>query len=205
MNGIFGMTWDALWHQATAIIVAPAFAFLTPANNYYWPYLLSAVVVAAIAYAATRPLRTFSVVAMLRAAFNPRIWLAKSAKADYRYYIVNGILYPTLAAPIAVTAIGFGLVIGNWLNEVFGAIEEPVMGQVAIRVAYTITFFVLLDFGHYLAHLAQHRIPLLWEFHKVHHSAEVLTPITNGRLHPVDLYIMGTGRGLGAAIATGLF
>ena len=32
-----------------------------------------------------------------------------------------------------------------------------------------------------------------------------MSPITNGRLHPVDLYIMGAGCGLGAAIATGLF
>ena len=153
------MTWEALWHRATEIIVAPVFAFLRPANNYYWPYLLSAVVIAAIAYVLARSLRTFPVVAMLRAALNPRSWLAKSAKADYRDYIVNGILYPTLSAPIAMTAIGIGVVIGNWLNAVFGAIEEPVMGPIAIRVAYTIPYFVLLDFGHYLVHLAQHRIP----------------------------------------------
>jgi sterol desaturase/sphingolipid hydroxylase (fatty acid hydroxylase superfamily) len=28
---------------------------------------------------------------------------------------------------------------------------------------------------------------MLWEFHKVHHSAEVLTPLTNLRVHPVDV------------------
>jgi sterol desaturase/sphingolipid hydroxylase (fatty acid hydroxylase superfamily) len=33
-----------------------------------------------------------------------------------------------------------------------------------------------------------HRIPVLWEFHKVHHSAEVLTPISLYRAHPVDTW-----------------
>ena len=46
---------------------------------------------------------------------------------------------------------------------------------------------------------------MLWEFHKVHHFAEVLTPITSTRFHPIDLYILHTGRGVGSAIATGIF
>ena len=29
-------------------------------------------------------------------------------------------------------------------------------------------------------------MPVLWEFHKVHHTAEVLSPLTNFRVHPVD-------------------
>src|ERR1039458_8498353 len=32
-----------------------------------------------------------------------------------------------------------------------------------------------------------HAIPALWEFHKVHHSAEVLTPLTEMRTHPVEI------------------
>jgi hypothetical protein len=28
-------------------------------------------------------------------------------------------------------------------------------------------------------------VPFLWEFHKVHHSATVLTPVTSIRVHPV--------------------
>jgi len=32
-------------------------------------------------------------------------------------------------------------------------------------------------------------VPFLWEFHKVHHSANVLTPITAFRVHPVDTWL----------------
>ena len=55
------------------------------------------------------------------------------------------------------------------------------------------------DFAAYGIHVAQHRIPILWEFHKVHHSAEVMHPLTNYREHPVDnvLYAVGHGVTLG--------
>ena len=43
-------------------------------------------------------------------------------------------------------------------------------------------------------------MPFLWEFHKVHHSAEVLNPITGFRSHPVDqvldAVVMGAMTGL---------
>ena len=35
-----------------------------------------------------------------------------------------------------------------------------------------------------------HKIPALWEFHKVHHSAEVMTPLTELRQHPVEIIVV---------------
>jgi len=32
----------------------------------------------------------------------------------------------------------------------------------------------------------QHKLPILWQFHKVHHSGEVMHPLSNFREHPVD-------------------
>jgi len=40
--------------------------------------------------------------------------------------------------------------------------------------------------GYWIDHFLSHKVPFLWEFHKVHHSATVLTPLTNWRVHPVD-------------------
>jgi sterol desaturase/sphingolipid hydroxylase (fatty acid hydroxylase superfamily) len=37
-----------------------------------------------------------------------------------------------------------------------------------------------------VSHWLCHRIPPLWELHKVHHSAEVLTPLTLFRVHPIE-------------------
>ena len=35
-------------------------------------------------------------------------------------------------------------------------------------------------------HYLQHRVPFMWELHKVHHSAEVMVGVTKDRVHPVD-------------------
>jgi sterol desaturase/sphingolipid hydroxylase (fatty acid hydroxylase superfamily) len=57
-------------------------------------------------------------------------------------------------------------------------------------VNFTIFFFIAYDLGRFVAHSLLHDVPWLWEFHKVHHSAEVLTPITAFRVHPIDLMVM---------------
>jgi sterol desaturase/sphingolipid hydroxylase (fatty acid hydroxylase superfamily) len=46
---------------------------------------------------------------------------------------------------------------------------------------------LLTDFLLFYMHYMFHKIPSLWEFHKVHHSAEVMTPITAYRMHPVEV------------------
>jgi sterol desaturase/sphingolipid hydroxylase (fatty acid hydroxylase superfamily) len=43
----------------------------------------------------------------------------------------------------------------------------------------------------------------LWEFHKVHHTAEVLTPLTNFRVHPVYTWIFANILAFSAAVANG--
>ncbi len=42
------------------------------------------------------------------------------------------------------------------------------------------------DAASFGTHYLQHKIPLLWEFHKVHHAPETLIPATTRRLHPLD-------------------
>ena len=46
--------------------------------------------------------------------------------------------------------------------------------------------FLLLDLSRYWLHYAGHRVPFLWAFHRVHHSAEVLDASTGLRMHVVD-------------------
>jgi sterol desaturase/sphingolipid hydroxylase (fatty acid hydroxylase superfamily) len=76
---------------------------------------------------------------------------------------------------------------------------------VAIRIAFTIVFFIAFDFGRFLAHSLLHDIAALWPFHKVHHSAEVLTPITSYRIHPVEMLMMAWVPALMTGIVTWAF
>jgi sterol desaturase/sphingolipid hydroxylase (fatty acid hydroxylase superfamily) len=53
-------------------------------------------------------------------------------------------------------------------------------------LGFTLVTALLLDFTQFFAHYLFHQIPILWQFHQVHHSARVLTPFTWFREHPVD-------------------
>ncbi|EHZ6521364.1 sterol desaturase family protein, partial [Salmonella enterica] len=45
---------------------------------------------------------------------------------------------------------------------------------------------VVFDFAVFLEHYFSHKIMFLWEFHKIHHIAEELNPLTAYRSHPVN-------------------
>lgn len=49
-----------------------------------------------------------------------------------------------------------------------------------------IEVIILSDFCVYWGHRLQHRVPLLWRFHSVHHSAEHLDWLAAHREHPLD-------------------
>src|SRR5207253_9759360 len=78
-------------------------------------------------------------------------------------------------------------------------------GGIAVRVLFTVAFFFAYDFGRFVMHCLLHDVPVLWEFHKVHHSAEVLTPITTFRAHPVELLLIAWGPVITTGIATVAF
>jgi sterol desaturase/sphingolipid hydroxylase (fatty acid hydroxylase superfamily) len=46
--------------------------------------------------------------------------------------------------------------------------------------------YMAIDFVSYVSHRIRHRVEWLWLFHSIHHSQEVMNPLTNLRSHPVD-------------------
>lgn len=50
----------------------------------------------------------------------------------------------------------------------------------------TLIIVMASDFCKYWAHRLHHEWKVLWPFHAVHHSADVLTPLTLQRVHPVE-------------------
>lgn len=47
--------------------------------------------------------------------------------------------------------------------------------------------FLLVDFLHYLAHRIHHSIPLLWSFHRLHHSDKDVDVMTSWLHHPFEV------------------
>jgi sterol desaturase/sphingolipid hydroxylase (fatty acid hydroxylase superfamily) len=124
---------------------------------------------------------------------------------DYRFYIINAVLFPMLAAPLLFGENAIASLINGVLHTAPASAAEAATASVAMTTLFTLVFFVAYDLGRFLAHCLLHDVAFLWEFHKVHHSAEVLTPLTTFRAHPVDLLVMAWGGALTTGVVTWLF
>ena len=72
------------------------------------------------------------------------------------------------------------------LTGLFGTLEPSTLNPIVIGSVWTVVLFAGYEFAYWIDHYLSHKIPFLWAFHKVHHTAEVLSPLTNFRVHPVD-------------------
>jgi len=175
---------EYLIHQ----ISDPFLAIVTPGHRIFWLYLCAAFAIALVAFWFSDVRGTaFSVKGFLHFLAPKRIYLHRSALLDYRYFVVNRIAFGLLLFP-TVTAVSLAAVrvVNELLYEFFASPPFELSWGIGSIVSLTLLSALAMDFGLFLAHYVQHRVPLLWEFHKVHHSAQVLTPVTAYRMHPVD-------------------
>jgi sterol desaturase/sphingolipid hydroxylase (fatty acid hydroxylase superfamily) len=70
---------------------------------------------------------------------------------------------------------------------------------------YAMVSLLCYDFVFFALHYSMHKIPALWAIHKVHHSAEVLTPLTRSREHFLAGPIWAGGSAFSFAFAAGIF
>jgi sterol desaturase/sphingolipid hydroxylase (fatty acid hydroxylase superfamily) len=171
-----------------------------------WPALAVALVIAIIVIyrrQTSRGRRGFSPRQMMIALFPKRVFLHRSAVNDYAFVLFN---QGVLAFVTASLVLSSSFVAGGLYGLVADAGHPPMSrGEgVMVRLIYTVYLVLLWDFGATFAHYLKHKWPLMWEFHKIHHSAEVLTPITALRRHPVEALfgsaIVAITLGLGAVI-----
>lgn len=185
------------------LFISHAILMTHTSSRMYIPYMISSYILAAVVYF-NHPLpggRT-----TLREFFFGRdLWLHKSAINDYTLFIFNFIVYFNFLNYI-ISDWGF---LQNAITHSLDAlhIAKPTSDTPGLTAAliYTICLALLGELAYYITHRAYHEIPFLWELHKVHHSAEVMTPITFIRAHPIDLMIQNSMKLLSIAIASGVF
>jgi len=144
--------------------------------------------------------------AILRALLaSRRILVHRSTRADLICYGINTFAISTL--------IGWGVFSGNTVSALtvhclaglFGPRAPAALPGCALRAGITVAAFLGYELGYYLDHVMKHKIPFLWAFHKTHHSAEVLTPLTVFRVHPIDTLIFVDIVAATAGLAHGVF
>lgn len=168
--------------------------FSNPRKRVFVGYLFLTVLLALVWLVAVR---RSSICAALREVFDRKVLFSPSARADYKIFVINRVftlfISPLMVLQLAIaTALFHALQDVDFLRRGLFA-ETPIAVIVAL---FTGMIFLVDDFTKYLVH----RWPVLWAIHKVHHSAETMTPITVYRVHPLD----GVLYGLRAAVAQGM-
>lgn len=123
----------------------------------------------------------------LSALFDKRVLWSQSGKADVKLFAANQAVMMGIT-PRLVSRLALATFLFESLHVVFAGRPSlaPFLPGWAVAGLYTLVLFLLDDATKYLLHRALHRIPMLWAFHKIHHSAETLTPLTVFRTHPVE-------------------
>jgi sterol desaturase/sphingolipid hydroxylase (fatty acid hydroxylase superfamily) len=182
-------------------------AFLSPGSHISLLSLFSALCVAFAVLAARRYRRgrRIRLKPLFRSLFPKRIVLSKSSMADAGYFYFNVFVFGILFGWALLSYDTLSRSIADLLTNAFGAMPPAPWPVFVSRSIITVMLFLAYELGYWFNHYLSHRIPFLWEFHKVHHSATVLTPLTNFRVHPIYMCIfinilaasMGFANGLG--------
>jgi sterol desaturase/sphingolipid hydroxylase (fatty acid hydroxylase superfamily) len=179
-----------MWDYATKVATAPVTSLFTLGEVFNVYSILGAGLTAFLWYFLRR---RGSARRRIRAFFHPmlwrRVWGHRSTVLDLKLFFVSTCLN---AAGISG---GFAISYATSTTTVWllghAMAPAPLAAQAgpAIAVMLAILYWVIFDLGYWFAHWLMHRVPVLWEFHKVHHSAEVLTPLTEFRQHPIELFL----------------
>lgn len=100
---------------------------------------------------------------------------------DAEYFFASHALVQLMSVLVMLPAVK----LGAWL-------AVPALSQLAQSAPLVVQFLACLlvaDLAQYWVHRAFHRIPVLWRFHLVHHSAERMDWLAGSRLHLVDIVV----------------
>jgi sterol desaturase/sphingolipid hydroxylase (fatty acid hydroxylase superfamily) len=135
-----------------------------------------------------RPIRPATI---LRGLFPKRLARSASVRADLWYFVLATFVFGAIVAWALLSyQLVSNAVVGSLISG-FGANAPSGLPDIVTRATLTIALFLAYELAYWFDHYLSHRVPVLWEFHRVHHEATVLTPLTVFRIHPVDGWIHG--------------
>lgn len=167
--------------------------------RHFWLYVLCGMAIAVFAHRIGGDDRKFHAV-----FFRKEVWQSRSAYIDYTILILNPVIFVFAIDWVLKTLWNLIPLISDGVRSL-GADLSTESGSVWVALALTVTLYLVNDFMRWWLHYLQHKVPLLWEFHKIHHSAEHLNFATAERFHPLDTVFFSVGSISAAAIVNGAF
>lgn len=126
-----------------------------------------------------------SPIGYLKFVLPPSGWKTSSAWVDVLFYILNKLTDGLRAGFYIILKVFLASTGAGLLAASFGP-PATTPATLPVLAACYVLIFVIGDFAHYVTHYVEHRIPTLWELHKVHHSATFMSPLTKYRQHPIE-------------------
>jgi sterol desaturase/sphingolipid hydroxylase (fatty acid hydroxylase superfamily) len=126
---------------------------------------------------------------LVRALVPSRIIRSRSGRLDIAAFLFSIFLLTAALGWALVSSEVFATAAEAQLADIFGPARDSGAPLWLASALLTLGMYLAYEFAYWLNHWLSHRLPLLWEFHKVHHSAESLSTLTNFRVHPVDTVV----------------
>jgi sterol desaturase/sphingolipid hydroxylase (fatty acid hydroxylase superfamily) len=177
-------------------LIAEVWLFQDPVARIYYLNLLTAALIALILIKIGKtPGAEF---------FTLSYWTQDSSRGDIKIMLFNGFFKTLLIAPWLIST----MVVSQFLLKLFYLILPNIYWSASPTVqmiTFTLLSFVISDFFRFYLHYWMHKSSFLWRFHKVHHSASVLTPFTLYRNHPVEVLLAQFRNILASALSVAIF
>ena len=158
---------------------------------------------AALTYGRLTPRSGRSLHGFVRFLLPPMLFRSASCRTDVVFVLACRLLRPVTIAPMLLASAVIATMVHDGLGRSLGGVaarEVSPGGWLMLLVGV----LILRDFLNYYVHRLLHQVPALWELHKVHHSAEFLTPLTNRRLHPLQEVVENLPESLLVGVAIGV-
>jgi sterol desaturase/sphingolipid hydroxylase (fatty acid hydroxylase superfamily) len=138
----------------------------------------------------------------LRFCLPSTIWTHASPRMDVLFFILQRVVRVVLVLPFLATNVLVTLGTYRVLTYLFG-VRAQNGESMGLWIFMFVVAIIVTDFATFYTHYLDHKFKLLWEFHKSHHAAEFLIPLTNRRFHPVQEIFDSNGVALCVGVTMG--
>jgi sterol desaturase/sphingolipid hydroxylase (fatty acid hydroxylase superfamily) len=164
-------------------LIHRAEVFIMPAEGLFVGYLFSAICIAVIYYSVK--LKTWNCLYSFKELLRVHNIKSKSVKDDIKLYIFDKIILGFIYSFI----LGAAFFVRDHIVILLSVLSIPTSHYVPglfLSIVLTLCSLIVFDFAVFIEHYLSHKVLFLWEFHKIHHIAEDLNPLTAYRSHPVN-------------------
>lgn len=157
-------------------------------KDWLWILIYVGIACAVYIFCESKAKSPFRLKSLISYCFPAKYYWTKSTRIDLFIFLLNTFLF----SPIFFISWGIVLSLIHFDNQFAITANSLELKNIELSLNnffIALIIFVLVDGVNAYQHYLSHRIPFLWEFHKVHHSAPGLNLLTNFRHHPVSFLI----------------